>query len=263
MGRPGGLFLGAAIAVLALVCFHVGGASGFKIGNICNPLLSARGPWINGHSTFYDDFGRGGACGYGRIGSQLYRNRFAAGSPRVYLGGLACGMCMEVKCVNSPACRPGSVRVTITDLCPPKYPNLRWCTGGKIHLDMARGAFPVIANPGAGHVPIQFRSVPCAPFRLLKFTLRGNRWGWLEVTTLTIPGSGRVLRLEYAMKGGAWTGMSRAFGAAWATKGKFLRFPISIRIAVFGKFCKLVAKDCIKGQFWNGQQLSCSYSVGL
>ncbi|GBG61793.1 hypothetical protein CBR_g23752 [Chara braunii] len=255
------LLLVAAIAVLALVCFHVGGARGFSIGSICNPLLSARGPWINGHSTFYDDHGRGGACGYGALGSQLYGTRFAAGSPRVYLGGLACGMCLEVRCVGSRACRRSSVRLTITDLCPPGYPNTQWCGGGKLHLDIGKDAFPIIADPRAGHVPIQFRSVPCAPYKVLKLNLRGHRW-WLEVTALAIPGSGRVLKMEVAGKGGRWVSMKRAFGAAWSTAGSTLQTPISVRISIFGKLCKLIAKDCINGQIYNGRQLSCAYTVG-
>ncbi|GBG61802.1 hypothetical protein CBR_g23762 [Chara braunii] len=255
------LFLVAVIAVLTLACFHVGGARGFSIGGICNPLLSARGPWINGHSTFYDDHGRGGACGYGPLGSQLFANRFAAGSPRVYLGGLACGMCLEVRCVGSRACRRSSVRLTVTDLCPPGYPNTQWCGGGKLHLDISKNAFPIIADPRAGHVPIQFRSVPCAPYRILRLNLRGHMW-WLEVTALAIPGSGRILRMEVAGRGGRWRSMKRSFGAAWSTTGASLRLPISVRISILGKFCKLIARDCIKGQIYNGKQLSCRYSVG-
>ncbi|GBG75428.1 hypothetical protein CBR_g20058 [Chara braunii] len=256
------LLLGAVIAVLALVSFHVGGANGFSIGSICNPLLSATGPWISGHATFYDDHGRGGACGYGRLGSELFGGRYAAGSPRVYLGGMACGMCLEVKCVGVPACKPATVRVTVTDLCPDRPPNTQWCGGGKLHLDMATAAFPVIANPRAGHVPIQFRSVPCAPYKMLKLHLRGNMFGWLEVTALGIPGSGKVLKMEVAGSDGSWVVMKRAFGAAWAVAGRPMRSPISVRIAIFGKLCKLVAKNCISGQNFNGVDLSCAYSVG-
>ncbi|GBG90673.1 hypothetical protein CBR_g51021 [Chara braunii] len=235
MGMVGRVSFGANIGVtvcLALLVVHLGGASGFTIGNICNPLLSARGPWINGQATFYDDHGRGGACGYGSLGSQLFGGRYAAGSPRVYLGGLACGMCFEVKCVRSTACKAGSVRVTITDLCPPRAPNSRWCGGGKLHLDMGRQAFPVIANPRAGAVPIQFRSIPCAPYKVLKLHLRGSRF-WLEVTALAIPGSGRILKMEVAAAGGKWVAMKRAFGAAWAVTGQPMRTPISVKISIF------------------------------
>ncbi|GBG88488.1 hypothetical protein CBR_g47958 [Chara braunii] len=258
MGSSARLFLAAAIAVLAMAGFLVGRARGFSL---CNHLLGAQGPWINAHATFYDDGGRGGACGYGSLGSQLFSNRFAAGSPAVYLGGLTCGMCVEVKCVESPACKAGSVRLTITDLCPPGAPNTQWCGGGKRHLDLAKGAFPVIANPGAGHVPIQFRTVPCAPYNVLTLNLRGHQW-WLEVTAVGIPGSGRILRVEVAGNGSPWTVMKRAYGAAWATAGSTLRSPISVRVSIFGNLCKLTARDCIKGPIYNGRKVTCGYSVG-
>eukprot|EP00244_Chara_vulgaris_P007598 TRINITY_DN2832_c0_g2_i4.p1 TRINITY_DN2832_c0_g2~~TRINITY_DN2832_c0_g2_i4.p1 ORF type:complete len:262 (+),score=31.04 TRINITY_DN2832_c0_g2_i4:532-1317(+) len=254
------LLFAAAIGVLALISFHVGGANGFSIANICNPLLSSTGPWISGHATYYDDNGQGGACGYGSIGSQLFAGRYAAGSPRVYLAGMACGMCVEVKCVGSAACKPTTVRVTVTDLCPDSPPNTNWCGGGKLHLDLAKDAFPVIANPLVGHVPIQFRTVPCAEYKTLKLNLRGHKF-WLEVTALGIPGSGKVLKMEVAGADGSWVEMKRAFGAAWAIAGKPMQTPISVRLSVFGKLCKLVAKNCISGQNFNGMQLTCGYSV--
>ncbi|GBG68762.1 hypothetical protein CBR_g3302 [Chara braunii] len=234
------------------------------IGRVCNPFTSAYGPWLSGKATFYSGGDQGNACGYGRLTGAIFGRNFAAVSPRIYLGGLACGMCLEVKCVGHPGCRRGVARVTVTDLCPARPPNMAFCAGGKLHLDLGRDVFPVICNPRVGVAPIRFRAVPCARYRTLNIILNGNRYGYMAIVVMSIPGSGRVIRMDVRGRGGRnWEPLRRDWGATFMRTGRPLRYPVSIRVSILGKLCRLIARNCIKGQFFNGRKLSCSYSASI
>jgi len=71
----------------------------------------------------------------------------AAVSPDIFQNRAACGRMYTVRCVNSPACRGGSVTVQVVDLCPGCPPN---------GFDLSLEAFSIIADPAAGRIPIDY-----------------------------------------------------------------------------------------------------------
>ena len=58
----------------------------------------------------------------------------------------------RIKCVNSQYCKGTSIVVPIVDLCP----GGNWCCPTCTHFDLSQAAFNAIAEPIAGHVPLQY-----------------------------------------------------------------------------------------------------------
>eukprot|EP00244_Chara_vulgaris_P012700 TRINITY_DN682_c0_g2_i2.p1 TRINITY_DN682_c0_g2~~TRINITY_DN682_c0_g2_i2.p1 ORF type:complete len:301 (+),score=9.94 TRINITY_DN682_c0_g2_i2:409-1311(+) len=240
------------------------------VSRLCNLFTGNPGPWQNGRSTYYgsEAFGRdnehNGACGYGSLSAAFVGHNYAAASPVIFQGGRACGGCFEVQCRgNGYPCRSGTARVTITDLCPPIPPNLQHCAGGKAHLDLGVRVFPIIADPKAGHVDIRYRTVPCGRFNAVTFFIRGNHYGWLSLVVMGVPASGRVVGMEVkAARSNTWESLRHDFGASYVRTGRPLSTPISVRISIFGKLCRMTAVDCIPNGFRDMQKVTCSYRSG-
>ncbi|KAL8488757.1 hypothetical protein ACS0TY_024887 [Phlomoides rotata] len=102
---------------------------------------------IAGTSTFYTPPYVPSSCyGFDDQGTMI-----AAANAGLFNNRAACGLFYRVTCTgptNSvPACRSGSVRVKIVDLCPGCGPD---------QLDLSQEAFSVIANPDAGRIRIDY-----------------------------------------------------------------------------------------------------------
>ncbi|GBG61628.1 hypothetical protein CBR_g22426 [Chara braunii] len=240
------------------------------VSSLCNLFAGNPGLWQDGRATYYgsEAFGgdneHNGACGYGTLSAAFVGHNYAAASPVIFESGRACGGCFEVQCRgNGYPCRAGTARVTVTDLCPPIPPNLRHCAGGKAHLDLGVRVFPIIADPRAGVVDIRFRTVPCGRFNAITFFIRGNVYGWLSLVVMGVPASGRVVGMEVKASGSTnWEALRHDYGAAYMRTGRPLRTPISVRLSIFGKLCRMTAMNCIPTGFKDRQKVSCSYRSG-
>lgn len=88
----------------------------------------------------------GGACGYGSlVDVKPFRARVGAVSPVLFQGGIGCGACYKVKCLDKRVCSRRAVTVIITDECPGGY-----CSGGRTHFDLSGAAFGRMAVSGLG-----------------------------------------------------------------------------------------------------------------
>ncbi|KAL6006775.1 Expansin-A7 [Asimina triloba] len=187
--------------------------------------------WSLAHATFYGDETAsqtmGGACGYGNLFNTGYGTDTVALSSTLFNNGYGCGSCYQIKCVESPACYPGSpfTTVTATNLCPPNWAEDSnaggWCNPPRVHFDMSKPAFMKIAQWKAGIVPVMYRRVPCIKRGGIQFSFQGNGY-WLLVYVMNVGGGGDIGSIW--VKGGQtdWISMSQNWGAsyqAFATLG--------------------------------------------
>ncbi|KAK9669161.1 hypothetical protein RND81_13G112500 [Saponaria officinalis] len=186
--------------------------------------VAAQG-WINAHATFYGDMQghqtEEGACGY-EVFKEGYGLATAALSTALYQKGAKCGSCYEIKCVNSPSCKPGSIRVTATNLCPPSNGPQAWCNSPKHHFDLTEPMFLKIGQYKAGIVPVQYRRVHCVRLGGIKFLLTGNP-NFLLVLVHNVGGAGDVTSMKIkGSKNNIWAQMSRNWGMNWKAGGGVL-----------------------------------------
>ncbi|KAJ9686365.1 hypothetical protein PVL29_015325 [Vitis rotundifolia] len=104
--------------------------------------------WHSATATWYGspdgDGSDGGACGYGSlVDVKPFRARVGAVSPVLFKGGVGCGACYKVKCLDHNICSRRAVTIIVTDECPGGY-----CSGGRTHFDLSGAAFGRMAVAG-------------------------------------------------------------------------------------------------------------------
>jgi expansin (peptidoglycan-binding protein) len=161
---------------------------------------TAAGAVRTGTATFYTLAGLPN-CGYPDAAAS---GSYVAMSPADFGGSAACGTVLDV---TGPR---GTVRVTVSDLCPE-------CESG--HLDLAAPAFARIADPVAGIVPVTFARVadpPTAgPIRIR--VKEGSSQYWLALLPVD---TGNPLASVAVRVGGAYQTLARSTYGYWiAAKG--------------------------------------------
>lgn len=172
--------------------------------------------WIKGTATYYGDDDAGGTdagmCGYGNRYQYGYGTMTAAASPALWFDARICGACFEVKCANSFGCKPGSVFLSVTNLCP----GGNWCDQPRKHLDLSIPVFVTIAEKVIGHMAIRMRRVPCVKTGNARITMSGNPW-FLMVLFTNLAGSGDVKSVDIRPTGTSqWVSVRRNFGSVWS-----------------------------------------------
>ncbi|EFJ20459.1 hypothetical protein SELMODRAFT_171427 [Selaginella moellendorffii] len=210
----------------------------------------------------------GGACGYGSLPNTPYGSDVGAGSPILFMNGIGCGTCFEVKCVDGQLCSPQPVNVVITDECPGGY-----CSGGRTHFDLSGTAFGKMASGSAniqhllaaGVLNVLYRRAPCIyKSQGVVFQVAdGSTPFWFETVIRYLDGPGDLATVELQQFGSsAWQPMSQVWGANWclnAGGGTPLRAPFSIRLTALQTGEKIIAHNVIPAN-WAPQH---SYSTGV
>ena len=98
----------------------------------------------NVYNTIWVVKNAGGACGYGSlVDVKPFRARVGAVSPVLFKGGVGCGACYKVKCLDRDICSRRAVTIIVMDECPGGY-----CSGGRTHFDLSGAAFGRMAVSG-------------------------------------------------------------------------------------------------------------------
>ncbi len=131
------------------------------------PFLNVRGQSseviFKGEGTYYQYSG-GGNCSFPEPYSTRYSGALNAAQ---YQGAVLCGACAEVTGER------GTLLVSIEDQCPE-------CKMGDI--DLEQEAFPFIADPIKGRVPISWKVVPCPVEGPVSFYAKeGTNPYWAEI----------------------------------------------------------------------------------
>ncbi|GMH03927.1 hypothetical protein Nepgr_005766 [Nepenthes gracilis] len=188
-------------------------------------IVSSGQGYDDAHATFYGDIkGVGtmeGACGYGNLWEQGYGLETTALSTVLFDNGYTCGACFEIFCTNSQWCKPGNIRVTATNFCPPSTGSAAWCNPPLKHFDLTEPMFLNIAEYKAGIVPVKFRRVACIKKGGVKFQLKGNPSNWLLVLVFNVGGAGNVVNMKVKGQNNNWVQMTRNWGMNWQAGGSW------------------------------------------
>ncbi|CAM8880149.1 unnamed protein product [Rhodiola kirilowii] len=211
--------------------------------------------WQPATATWYGapegDGSDGGACGYGSlVDVKPFRARVGAVSPVLFQGGIGCGACYKVKCLDKRVCTRRAVTVIITDECPGGY-----CSGGRTHFDLSGAAFGRMAVAGLGSnlrdqgvLPVIFRRTACKyPGKNIAFHVNeGSTNYWLSLLVEFEDGDGEVgaMHIKQA-RSNEWVAMEHVWGASWCINGGPLQGPFSVKLTTRSSGRTLSARDVI------------------
>lgn len=176
---------------------------------------------------------QGGACGYEDVVKEGLGLNTASVSTEMFKNGQTCGACYELKCVNSPECKPGqpSLFLTATNQCG------AWGSPPLDHFDIAKQFFSTLAEHKAGVLPVQHRRVSCNRVGGIRFTITGNPSHNI-VSVSNVGGAGDVIEMH--VKGHhklPWTPMTRSWGQKWITPCMLVGESLTFRVrASDGRF---------------------------
>ena len=172
------------------LCFTVAPLSLAACGSPGEPgATCSQPPSGSGEGTYYDADGSG-ACSFPATPDDLM---VAAMNVVDYGSSGPCGACVHI---DGPR---GSVQVRIVDLCP-------GCKKGNI--DLSAEAFPHVADPVDGRVPISWRVVPCPVVGPIVYHFKDGSnpwWTAVQIRTHRHP----IATVEAQTSSGQWIGLAR------------------------------------------------------
>jgi len=137
----------------------------------------------------------------------------------------------QVRCANA-ACTGRAIIVTVTNLCPQGSTG-GWCDRPKIHLDLPRPAWNMLASdPVVGVIRTRILRVPCPRRGGLTFRVDGNPF-FTMVLVYNVAGPGTISRFEVSTNGGrTWRTWARNYGAVWSRDGRLPGRRLSFRLTL-------------------------------
>jgi expansin (peptidoglycan-binding protein) len=174
------------------------------------PASATLGSHHQGEGTYYQLVTQG-ACTLAQAPDHLT----AAMNAPDYANAAVCGAYVEV---TGPR---GTVTVRISDLCPE-------CAAG--NLDLAAEAFPFIADPVAGRVPIRWKVVPGPVSGPLQYHYKDGSsryWTAIQVRNSRLP----VIRLEIQPAGSSdWIEVARTHYNYFVHRQTVADAPLRVRV---------------------------------
>jgi hypothetical protein len=178
-----------------------------------------------------------------------------AAAPAFYMGGLGCGACYQVKCVNSRFCLPGTtINVTVTDFCPTCLEP--W------HFELSQPAFAIIAYPDALQISVMFARIPCTYSTNIALLLSGDAFA-MSVLVRNEGGAGDISVMEVKKAtDAAWTTMTHTSGANWSwSNNGDLNSAFSFQITTLFDQVTVVLTSCIPSNPTFGQLYYCNNQI--
>ncbi|GAA0150981.1 hypothetical protein LIER_09798 [Lithospermum erythrorhizon] len=156
--------------------------------------------------------GSGGACGFANdVSFGPFNGMISAGNNYLFQGGLGCGGCYSVKCINNAFCSGYPITVTITDECPGA------CNNVPIHFDLSGTAL-----------------VPCRYATKMTFKVDGgSNPNYFACAIEYVPEDGAIKSVELKPSNSVnWLPMQESFGATWKININpgVMKSPFSIRV---------------------------------
>lgn len=246
---------------------------------------AALGPVVNGTATQFggpqsaSDASSGlvnGACGYGALSATEwpYQNVIGISSSNILATNAStpmpkagCGKCVQVVCATgNPNCPPDAqpVVVLVVDSCPK-------CTPSQLNIDYLTFSRS-IANPGVGHVSVQWQQIECKPAGAIVAKIsqyRSSAGGFVALTLLEVAGSGALTSIELrstpqngtagvvqALSDAAgWLNMTNTYGAVWEAN-LLPPLPWDLRITNAGISEQLVARRFVTAPVQPGKEFT-------
>ncbi|XP_058732776.1 putative expansin-B2 [Vicia villosa] len=255
------IFLGCLFSLIVVYSFIVNPCYCLnrKLFNV-SQIQNDNNQWQGAIATWYGPpngaGSDGGACGYtDSVEKPPLSRMISAGGPSLFLKGVGCGACYEVKCIENNACSGNAVTVMITDECPE-------CVESA-HFDLSGTAFGSIASSGnadnlrnAGKINIQFQRVACSFGNSIAFIIDSGANPYYFATEIEYEnGIGDIVQVEINQSN-QWLSMQRSWGARWALNlGTQLETPFSIRLTESGNgsMKSIVIENVIPSNWQPGQ----------
>ncbi|RVX19938.1 Expansin-B3 [Vitis vinifera] len=225
-------------------------------GQLQHSLSNAH--WHSATATWYGspdgDGSDGGACGYGSlVDVKPFRARVGAVSPVLFKGGVGCGACYKVKCLDHNICSRRAVTIIVTDECPGGY-----CSGGRTHFDLSGAAFGRMAVAGnnnqlrdRGEISVIFRRqgglhANTQGKNIAFHVNEGSTDYWLSLLVEFEDGDGDVGSMHIREASSTeWLEMRHVWGASWCITGGPLKGPFSVKLTTLSTGRTLSAREVI------------------